>query len=73
MTIEVLLHINESLSEQQKGNLLISLGNHRDGLESRFHSTSPHLLFVACDIRRRRPCELLKIASRAGYHARLVA
>ena len=72
MTIETLIHINEALNEHQKRNLLISLGNRRGGLESRFESCHPNLLFVAYDTNRTRPHELLKITSRAGYRARLV-
>lgn len=72
MTIETLMHINEALNERQKRNLLISLGNRRGGLESRFESSHPNMLFVAYDPLRTRPHELLKITSRAGYHARLI-
>ncbi len=73
MTIEILMHIDERLNEQQKRDLLLYMGNRRDGLEARFRSTHPHLLFVAYEPRRTRPRELLNITSRAGYHARLVS
>lgn len=73
MTVDVLMHINEALSEQQKRNLLISLGNRRGGLVSRFKSCSPNLIFIAYDRRRTRPHELLKITSKAGYQVSLVA
>lgn len=72
MTVETLIHIDEALNERQKRNLLISLGNRRGGLESRFESCHPNLLFVAYDNSRTRPHELLKITSRAGYRARLI-
>jgi len=72
MTVETLLHIDEALNEHQKRNLLISLGNRRGGLECRFESCHPNLLFVAYDPHKTRPHELLHITSRAGYRARLV-
>ena len=72
MTAEILMHINEALSEHQKSSLLISLRNHRGGFKSRFRSSCPNLLFIAYDPRRTRPHELIKITSRAGYHARLI-
>jgi len=73
MTTEILLHIDEPLSEHQKRNLMISLGNRRGGMESRFKSSHPNLIFVAYDPRRTRLHELLYITSRAGYRASLVA
>jgi len=73
MTVDILMHIRETLSEHQRRNLLISLGNRRGGLLARSKSHHPHLIFVACDTRRKGPQELIKITQRAGYHARLVA
>ncbi|MCW8825060.1 MAG: hypothetical protein OQK78_01415 [Gammaproteobacteria bacterium] len=73
MTVDILMHINEPLSEHQRRNLMISLGNRRGGLESHFQSRHPQLMFIAYDRLRTRPHELLRITSRAGYRARLVA
>ena len=72
MTIDVLMHINEGLTDNQRRNLLISLGNRRGGLVSRFKSIQPNLMFVAYDPRRTRPHDLIRITSRAGYRARLI-
>jgi hypothetical protein len=72
MTVDILMHINGPLNEHQRRNLLISLGNRRGGLESRFVSGHPNLIFVAYDNRRTRPHDLIHITSRAGYRARLI-
>ncbi len=73
MTVVLLMYINEAISEQQKRNLMISLGNHHRGKVSRYASHHPNLIFVAYDRRRTRPQELLKITSRAGYRVTLIA
>ena len=48
-TVEIIVHIAESLNEQQRGNLLASLGNNDDIVAAEFCPLRYHLMLVSYD------------------------
>jgi len=69
---ELMLHINETLSDAQRETLLTALGNRSEGMHARHDSTKPHLLFVAYDTARLQPHDIVQMASAQGVHAQMV-
>ncbi len=72
MTSEILLHIDEDLTEAQQEKLLISFGNRADGMHAHLHAQKPHMLFVAYDPQELCPHDLVEIAAESGVHAQVI-
>jgi len=72
MISETMIHINETLSEPQRDELLMYLGNQKGRIEARHHADNPHLLFVAYDPDETCPRDLVEVVSERGYHAHVV-
>ncbi|QKQ25231.1 hypothetical protein [Candidatus Reidiella endopervernicosa] len=72
MTTEILMHIDEDLSDQQQKDLLASFGNRTGGLQPHLHSEKAHLMFVAYDPEELCPHDLIAIAAESGVHASLI-
>ena len=72
MVMETLLHINENLSLEQKSELLAFIGNSETGVHASHHSSKSHLLFVAYDVQRMAPHDIVAVAEQSGYHAQIV-
>lgn len=72
MQSETLIHVNETLSEQQRDQLLRSLGNQPGVNEAPHHSAKPHLLFIAYDDEELCPHDVVEIVKEQGLHAQLV-
>ncbi len=72
MSSDLMLHIQETLTEDERGALLAHL-ERRLGVGSASHrSGKPHLLFCAADPDKAPPHRLLAAVREQGYHARLV-
>lgn len=72
MTAEILMHINEDLTEEQQNELLRSFGNRPEGMHAHLHSKRPHMLFVAYDSEELCPHDLVAIAEESGVHAQVI-
>lgn len=72
MISETLIHINESLSQQQREELLLSLGNRHGAMEAPHHSGKSHLLFVAYDDEECCPHDVVEMVKEQGLHAQLI-
>ena len=72
MTTETLLHINESLNNDERDELLRWLGNRPEGLQPRSHSGRDHLMFVAYNPEEMCPHDLVAIVGERGLHAQVV-
>lgn len=72
MKHDIMLHIEETLDEQQRETLRALLAQ-RFGIEPHAHDSSkPHLLFLPSDPLKAAPHDVLRAVQEAGYHARLV-
>lgn len=72
MTHDVMLHIDEKLTADQREELELYLSE-RLGVESRGHdSGKPHLIFLNADPVSAPPHELVRLVRERGYHAQLV-
>ncbi|MEW8628044.1 MAG: ATP-binding protein [Candidatus Thiodiazotropha sp.] len=67
---DIMIHINESLTEANQQELELEMRNIEGVIASRFNK--PHLLVVAYDAELIGSPELLKHVMRKGYHAQLV-
>ncbi len=72
MTNEILMHVDEELSEAQQQELLLSLGNRPNGIHAEHHAAKPHLMFVAYDRDELCPHDLVAMAEETGIHAQLI-
>lgn len=72
MTNEILMHFNEELSEEQKRELLLSLGNQEHGLHAAHQAKTPHMIFVAYDPEELCPHDLVAMAAESGVHAQVI-
>ncbi len=72
MTTEILMHIDEDLTEEQQRELLLSFGNREDGMHAHLHAQKPHLMFVAYNPEELRPHDLVGIAAESGVHAQVI-
>lgn len=72
MIMETLLHIDEQLTNEQRSELLSSLGNSETGIHAAHHSTKGHLMFVAYDSQSMAPHDIASVAAQCGYHAQVV-
>ncbi|HEY0634913.1 MAG TPA: hypothetical protein VGE00_05985 [Gammaproteobacteria bacterium] len=72
MISETLIHINETLSEQQRLELLRYLGNRDEAIHAHHHTEDPHLLFVAYDPDESCPRDLVEIIKEQGLHAQVI-
>lgn len=72
MTHEILMHVDEELSEAQQRELLLSLGNRPNGIHAEHHAAKPHLLFVAFDPEELCLHDLVAMARESGVHAQLI-
>jgi len=72
MISETMIHVNETLSEQQRKDLLSYLGNQQGAIEARHHTVNPHLLFVAYDPDESCPRDLVEVIRERGLHAHVV-
>ncbi|MCW8829093.1 MAG: hypothetical protein OQK94_08565 [Gammaproteobacteria bacterium] len=72
MTAEILMHIDENLSEEQQRELLLSFGNREEGMHAHLHAQKPHMLFVAYDSEELCPHDLVEIAGESGVHAQVI-
>lgn len=72
MTAEILMHIDEDLTEAQERELLLSFGNREKGMHAHLHSQKPHMVFVAYDPEELCPHDLVAIAEEAGVHAQVI-
>ena len=64
MTAEILMHIDEDMTEEQQREFLLNFGNVPGKLEAHLHSQREHLMFVAYD-----PEELLGQGEKNGNNA----
>lgn len=72
MTSETLLHINETLTAEQRDDLLRWLGNRPEGIQPHLHSDKAHLLFVAYNPEEMCVHDLVAIVGERGYHAQAI-
>ena len=72
MISETLIHINETLSEEQRSELLSYLGNRPGAIEAHHHAVDPHLLFVAYDPDESCPRDLVEVIEERGLHAHVI-
>jgi hypothetical protein len=72
MTTEILMHINENMTEEEQREFLRSFGNRPGGLEAHLHSEKDHFMFVAYDPEELCPHDLVSIAQESGVHAQLI-
>lgn len=72
MTAEILMHIDEELSQEQKNELLRSFGNRDEGMHPHLRTEMPHMMFVAYDPEELCPHDLVDIAGESGLHAQIV-
>lgn len=72
MTAEILMHIDENLSEAQQQELLKSFGNRSEGMHAHLQAQKPHLMFVAYDPEELCPHDLVEIAAESGVHAQVI-
>ncbi len=72
MAREILLHIDEDLTEAEQSNLMRSFGNRPGVLEPHLHSARSHMMFVAYDPEELCPHDLVDIAEETGIHAQVV-
>ncbi len=72
MTSEILMHINEELTEAQQAQLLKAFGNRPEGMHAHFQAQKPHMMFVAFDPEELCPHDLVAIAEEAGVHAQVI-
>ncbi|HEY0720077.1 MAG TPA: hypothetical protein VGE50_02370 [Gammaproteobacteria bacterium] len=72
MISETLIHINETLNEQQRNELLLYLGNREGAIHARHHAEDPHLIFVAYDPDESCPRDLVETIEEQGLHAQVI-
>ncbi len=72
MTSETLLHIDETLTSDQRDDLLQWLGNRPDGIHPRMHSNNSHMVFVAYNPEEMCPHDLVAIVGERGLHAQVI-
>lgn len=72
MINEILMHFDEELSEQEKTELLLSLGNRDNGIHAEHHAKTPHMMFVAYDPEELCPHDLVAMAEETGVHAQVI-
>lgn len=72
MISETMIHINETLSDEQRSELLSYLGNRPGAIEARHNAANPHLLFVAYDPDESCPRDLVEVIEERGLHAHVV-
>lgn len=72
MISELLLHVDEDLTEYEQEELLLSMGNRPGAIEPHLHSDKPHLVFVAYDTEELCPHDLVEMAEESGVHAQVV-
>lgn len=72
MATETLLHIDESLTNEQRAELLLWLGNRPEGLHAHTHSEKEHLLFVAYNPEEMSAHDLVAIVGERGLHAQVI-
>lgn len=69
---DVMIHINESLSEEVRTSLENTLRKVEGVITPRFNAGKEHLLVVAYDTEKTNTAALLEKARAAGYTAQLV-
>lgn len=72
MSSETLLHIDESLNEEERSELLRWLGNRPEGLHPHTQSDKAHLLFVAYNPEEMCPHDLVALVGERGLHAQVI-
>lgn len=72
MTSEILMHLDETLNDHQRHELLLSLGNRPNGIHAAHHAATPHMMFVAYDPEELCPHDLVEMAAENGVHAQLI-
>jgi len=72
MTAEILMHIEEDMTEEQQSEFLKSFGNRAEGMHAHMHSQKPHMMFVAYDPEELCPHDLVAIAEESGVHATVI-
>jgi hypothetical protein len=72
MTTEILMHIDENMSEEELREFLRAYGNRPDVMEAHLHSQKEHFVFVAYDPEELCPHDLVAIAQENGIHAQLI-
>ena len=72
MTNEILMHFDEELSEMEKQELLLSLGNRENGIHAEHDAKTPHMMFVAYDPEELCPHDLVAMAEDSGVHAQVI-
>ncbi len=73
MARETLLHIDETLTEAQRENLLTQIRPFAGNVTSCYRSEKPHLVFVCYNEELTAPQELLAMTHEAGVSAQLVS
>lgn len=72
MTSEILMHIDEDMTEEQQREFLLNFGNRPGKLEAHMHSEKDHFMFVAYDPEEMCPHDLVAIAEDNGVHAQVI-
>ena len=72
MTSEILMHVDEDMSEEEQRQFLLAYGNKPGGVEAHLHSKREHFMFVAYDTEELCPHDLVAIAQENGVHAQLI-
>jgi hypothetical protein len=72
MISELLLHVDEELTEAEQADLLLSMGNRPGAIEPHLHSEKSHLMFVAYDTEDLCPHDLVEMAQEGGVHAQVI-
>lgn len=69
---DVMVHINEALSADQKNELEEDMRNHPGVIAPRFHPEQDHLMMIAFDSGEANCASLLNRVQAHGYQAQLI-
>ncbi|MCW9024140.1 MAG: hypothetical protein OQK73_05615 [Gammaproteobacteria bacterium] len=69
---DILLHINETLTDQNKEALLHCMTVRYGITRSDIDLNKPHLMFISYDAEQYSPHDLIKFAQSCGVHAQLI-
>lgn len=72
MMSETLIHVDETLNDEQREALLNELSSRHRMSRSHLRSSKPHLLFLAYERNETTPHDLVHAVRETGLHAQLV-
>lgn len=72
LTQDILIHINENLTDQHKEALIRCMKLRYGITRSAIDLNKPHLMFISYDPRQHSPHDLVRYARSCGVHAQLI-